>query len=175
MLDKEVNKKVNKKQIIAEILSRLEHELDFITRSAKAAHEAATHEESRAEDSHDTRGLESSYLAGAQAQRAAELQQQILVYKFLDIKTFSDKDAAAPTAVVEVESRGHPSKKTMYFIAPGGGGLAAGMKIQLGSELLQVLTPVSPLGEELVGRKVGDTVEIDAQGGVREYEILRIF
>jgi transcription elongation GreA/GreB family factor len=163
---------VNKKEIIAEILSRLEHEFQVISVSAKAAHEAATHEESRAEDSHDTRGLESSYLAGAQAQRAAELQQQILIYKFLEVKNFSEKDLIAPTAVVEIESSGKPTKKSVYFIAPGGGGLAAGMKVQGG---IQILTPVSPLGEELIGRKVGDTVEIEAQGGMREYEILAVF
>jgi hypothetical protein len=166
---------VKKKEIIAEILSRLEQELEVITRSAKAAHEAATHEESRAEDSHDTRGLESSYLAGAQAKKTAEIQQQILIYKFLEVKTFSPEDLIAPTAVVEIESAGKPVKKSIYFIAPGGGSLAAGMKIQYGSELLQILTPVSPLGEELIGRKVGDTVEVEAQGGMREYEILAVF
>jgi hypothetical protein len=165
---------VKKKEIIAEILSRLEQELEVIQRSAKAAHEAATHEESRAEDSHDTRGLESSYLAGAQAKKAAEIQQQILLYKFLEAKSFSAKDLIAPTAVVEVESAWKPAKKSIYFIAPGGGGLAAGMKIQYGSELLHVLTPVSPLGEELIGRKVGDMVEVEAQGGMREYEILAV-
>jgi hypothetical protein len=169
---------VNKKEVVAEILSRLEHELNVITISAKAAHEAATHEESRAEDSHDTRGLESSYLAGAQAQRAAELQLQILIYKFLEVKNFSSRDLIAPTAVVEIESVGPISKKATYFIAPGGGGLAAGMKIQNGSVQLQVLTPVSPLGEELVGRKAGDTVEIEAQGVqsiTKGYKILAVF
>jgi transcription elongation GreA/GreB family factor len=166
---------VNKKELIAEILSRLEHELSVITLSAKAAHEAATHEESRAEDSHDTRGLESSYLAGAQAQRASELQQQVLIYKFLELKSFSAQDQIAPTAVVEIKSVGAQAKKSTYFIAPGGGGLAAGMKIQSGPDQLQILTPVSPLGEELIGRRVGDTVEIEAQGGMREYEILQVF
>lgn len=166
---------VNKKEIVAAIQARLERELEVITREALAAHEAATHEESRAEDSHDTRGIESSYLAGAQAKKAAEIQQQILIYKFLKVKVFSKKDLIAPTAVVEIESVGPSSKKSVYFIAPGGGGLAAGMKIPNGSDQLQILTPVSPLGEELIGRKVGDTVEIEAQGGMREYEILAVY
>jgi transcription elongation GreA/GreB family factor len=159
---------INKTQLIDEIRSRLEQEFEAITLAANAAHEAATHEESRAEDQHDTRGLESSYLAGAQAQRAAEIQQQIHLYKHLDVKSFSEKDPIASSAVVELESGG---KKSLYFIGPLGGG----MKLQFGNQLIQVITPRSPLGEELMGRKKGDSVEIEAQGGLREFEITTVY
>ncbi|NBU22139.1 hypothetical protein EBS43_12140, partial [bacterium] len=62
---------IQKSQILASIVQKLNHELQTIELSAQAALEAATHEESKAEDQHDTRGLEASYLARAQASRAA--------------------------------------------------------------------------------------------------------
>ena len=61
----------DKQAIIDRLVEKLQSEAEALVRAAQAAHEAATHEESRAEDHHDTRGLEASYLAGAQAQRAA--------------------------------------------------------------------------------------------------------
>lgn len=157
----------DKTEIIAQIRMKLETELQSVTQAAKAAHEAATHEESKAEDQHDTRGLESSYLAGAAEQRAADIQKQIHHYKFLEPKNFKPEDAVGPTAVVEVESDG---KRSLYFVAVLGGG----MRVQVGSQSIQVITPHSPLGEEIVGRKAGDVLEIEAQGVVREYEILSI-
>jgi transcription elongation GreA/GreB family factor len=158
---------IDKIELVAQIRQKLEAELQSITQAAKAAHEAATHEESKAEDSHDTRGLESSYLAGAAAQRAADIQQQIYLYKIMEPKAFKDGDAVGPTAVVEVENNG---KRSFYFIAPQGGG----MKIQLGKHSIQVITPQSPLGDEIMGRKTGDILEIEAQGVAREYEIISI-
>jgi transcription elongation GreA/GreB family factor len=159
--------KLDKIALITQIRQKLEAELQSITQAAKAAHEAATHEESKAEDSHDTRGLESSYLAGAAAQRAADIQQQIHLYKFMEPKSFNEDDAVGTTAIVEVETNG---RKSFYFIAPQGGG----MKVQLGAHSILVVTPQSPLGEEVMGRKTGDVIEIEAQGVTREYEIISI-
>mgnify|MGYP006959143773 CR=1 FL=1 len=44
--------KVEKAAIIERVLERLQQELETIEAAARAAHAAATHEESRAEDSH---------------------------------------------------------------------------------------------------------------------------
>src|SRR4051812_18493840 len=74
-----------KQELIQIIMAQLNSELELITQSAKAAHEAATHEESRAEDSHDTRGLEASYLAGAQMARAEALKKTIASYQFMNV------------------------------------------------------------------------------------------
>jgi transcription elongation GreA/GreB family factor len=160
---------VSKAELLQEIRAQLEREIALITQAARAAHEAATHEESKAEDQHDTRGLESSYLAGAQAQRAAEIQQTLSYYRQLEPRTFRPTDLIAPGALVELDSGG---KKAVYFLAPQGGG----MKVSIEGKSVQIITPHSPLGEELVGRKQGDTIEVEGQGpgGVREYEITGI-
>ena len=54
---------------MVQLIKQINDELEVIKKSAEIAHDDATHEESRAENKYDTRGLESSYLAGAQMER----------------------------------------------------------------------------------------------------------
>ena len=162
---------IDKAALRAEICKQLEQELAVIIQAAKSAHEAATHEESKAEDSHDTRGLESSYLAGAQAHRASELQQILHYYRQMEPKSFGPTDKIAVTAVVELESR---NRKTLFFIAPQGGGLKITFASQGRQVTVQVITPHSPVGEELIDKRVGDSVEVDSKGMTIEYTIIAI-
>ena len=158
---------MDKHKLVASILKQLNEELEIVTRSAESAREAATHSESKAEDHHDTRGLEASYLAGAQASRAAELQRMITIYKFLYFPEFNPGDLIGPGALVQLELSGHHS---FYFLVPQGGGLT----LQMDGKPIRVITPMAPLGEALLGRTVGDTVEIEGAGGSRIYRIVSI-
>jgi transcription elongation GreA/GreB family factor len=162
---------MDKRRLVETIQTHLAEELATLVQAAKAAHEAATHEESRAEDAHDTRGLEASYLAGAQAQRAAELKSLILMWKFLPLREFGPEDVACPAALVELE-HSHAGKTTraFYFIAPQGGGLVT----RVDGQPVQVITPNSPMGEAILGKKEGDTVEIETRSGMRSYRVIGI-
>ena len=157
-----------KKKIIAKMLENLEAEMNVMITAALVAREAATHEESKAEDKYDTRGLEASYLAGAQAKRAAELQRLIHTYQALEVKDFQKNTPIATTAVVEVEVR---SKKTFLFLVPKGGG----MNVSVDGKSIQIVTPDSRLGGELIGKKVGDYFELQIANGTSEYEVLDVF
>lgn len=159
---------MDKQKLIEQIIAKLEQELNAVTQAAKAAHEAATHEESKPEDQYDTRGLESSYLAGAQAHRAVELKQLITQFRNLPVREFKESDRVELGALVELQLNG---KLYFYFLVAQGGGLSASFD----GRIVQVITPHAPLGEELLDRKIGDTVEVEAQGVVREYEVKRIF
>jgi len=158
---------VDKRKLVTEIRSKLNQELSVVLKSAKAAHEAATHEESRAEDSHDTRGLEASYLAGAQAARVAELRQLILVYKFLPIFELDPMDQIGLGALIELEVFG---KRSYYFLVHQGGGMC----VQIDGKAVQLITPQSPLGAAIAGRRAGDCVEVEGREVVREYKIISI-
>ncbi len=157
---------MDKREILNLLIEKLQLEVSGLLAAARAAHEAATHEESRAEDSHDTRGLEASYLAGAQAQRAAELGALISAYRLMPLKDFGPKDAIAPGALVELASL-ESGRKAHYFVVPRGGGAA----VQSQGKSIQIIAPQSPLGEALVGRRQG---EVEAQGAVREYEVVGV-
>jgi len=159
--------KLEKRNLIELIISELNRELDAVTQSAKAAHEAATHEESKQEDSHDTRGLEASYLAGAQMSRIEALKKTMTALQFMKVPDFHVTDAIDIGALIDLDSGG---KKIHYFLASQGGGISVlfnGMKVQ-------VITPQAPLGEALFGRKVGDVIEVEGQRTSREFEIIGI-
>ncbi|MBC7692875.1 MAG: GreA/GreB family elongation factor [Methylotenera sp.] len=159
---------LDKAKILEILQKKIEGELQAIIRSATLAHQEATHEESKAEDQYDTRGLEASYLAGAQAQRATELQQLLVTLKYLPLHAFKSADAIAASALVLLETG---ESSLYYWLITGAGGLSVvweGLKIQM-------ISPSSPMGEELIGRKAGDAFEMQGKGGVREYEILEVF
>ena len=65
---------VNKQSLVKKIIARLTGELELYAKAAHAAHAEATHEQSKAENKYDTRGLEASYLARGQSKQAAELE-----------------------------------------------------------------------------------------------------
>lgn len=155
---------LDKQRVVDAILERLQQELAVLVASAQSAREAATHEESKPEDSHDTRGLEASYLAGAQAERAASVQRMIALIKFLPVRPVPAGDGAAAGSLLEIESGG---KRSWYFLVSQGGGIT----VTVDGQSIQVITPASPLGEELMGRPEGDEFEIENQGKVREYRI----
>ena len=158
---------VQKDKILEMVRILIESELTTLLKAAQSAHEDATHEESKPEDQYDTRGLEASYLAVAQAQRAAELQQLLNTLKYLPLQKFEKSDPIAISALVELEC---DELKTWYFIIPGGGGLS----VTVDGKKVMVVTPQSPMGDSLLGRKAGDAFEVEARGSSRDYEIVSV-
>ncbi len=159
---------MEKAKLLEAIRSELERQLETLEASARAAHEGATHEESRSEDQYDTRGLEASYLAGAQSARAEEIKGLLRVYKFFKAKEFKKADPIEVAALVTLQSE--DETKSMVFVGPGGKPLT----VSVGKQTVQVITTSSPLGGALLGKQVGDFVEIEAKGTTREYEILSV-
>lgn len=157
-----------KQKILAKLLEKLESEMQVMISAALIAREAATHEESKAEDKYDTRGLEASYLAGAQAKRASELQRIIHSLQELEIEKFKKSTPITTTALVEVVSN---SKKTLYFVVPKGGGI----QLEVEEKSIQILTPDSRLGKELMGKVSGDSFDLRIAEKINEYEITNIY
>jgi len=158
---------MDKQKLIHEIIRGLAEELNVLVQSAKAAHEAATHEESRQEDLHDTRRVEASYLAGAQAARVAELHRLITVFKFFPVRQYGPKDPACPGALVELDCN---ETRAYYFVVPQGGGLVT----RIEGKPVQIITPQSPIGDALMGRKAGERIDVETRSGARQYTIVSI-
>jgi transcription elongation GreA/GreB family factor len=158
---------VDKRQLIAAICKKLESDLEGLKAAARAAYDAATNEESKPENEYDTRGLEASYLAGAQAKRVAEIEQQVAVYKHVEVKDYTAQDKIGATALVEVEFDGRRS----HVLVMGQGG---GLTFHFENQAIQVVTPSSPLGEALLGLKVGDVAIVDVADDELEYEIVGV-
>jgi transcription elongation GreA/GreB family factor len=137
---------MNKAALLKQIIARLNEHLETLTKAARASHAEATHESSRAENKYDTRGLEAAYLAGGQARQAKETIDAIEVYAELPLLNFTARDPIDLTAVVELEADGDCST---YFIGPKSGGL----EIEHEGKEIVVITPQSPLGQILIGKK----------------------
>jgi transcription elongation GreA/GreB family factor len=159
---------MDKKPLLKLFEAQLEQLLATLTLSAKEAHAAATHSESKAEDQYDTRGLEASYLAGAQSRRALELSQTLDQFRFIDVKAFAEGDPILATALITLCDE--EGRESLYRLIPGGGG----MSVTWEGRKVQCLTPQSPMGELLLGRRRGDEFSLRIEGKERDFEIIEV-
>ena len=155
---------MNKRALIEKIVARLTAELEVYFRAAQASRAEATHEQSKAENKYDTRGLEASYLAHGQSRQAAEIQGAIAAFEKLDARKFGTGEPIEVGALVEL---GFNGEKTAYFIGPRAGGT----EVLHEKREVTVITPQSPLGEQLVGRKQGEVLKLKLAGAQNQYEV----
>jgi transcription elongation GreA/GreB family factor len=159
--------RLDKRAIVEKVRGVLAKEIDVLRQSAAAAREGATHEQAKPESDKDTRAIEASYLAGAQAGRLRVLEAADKRLEFLDLRDFKPGDPVAPGALVEVDVDG---KRSHYFVADAAGGT----KVELGGVEVAVLTPEAPLAQSLLGKKTGDSFERTVRGEALEYEIVSV-
>ena len=157
-------KKTEIKDLIIQTLTK---DFEALVATANEAKDAATNPESKAENKYDTRGLEASYLAGAQAKRADELRTVIDKLGKLAIDD-SVKRPIELTSLVEVED--HEGKQKIFFILPYGGGT----KLSYKNKEIFVISAVSPVGKSLLGLDVGDEFKTKINDTLTEYEILSV-
>ncbi len=148
---------MDKTRLLAQIVATLEHDLDVLTRAAQSAYETATAEENIAENKYDTLGLEASYLATGQARRSAEIRQALLIYQQLLLRDHDPARGVQISNLVTLEDEDGSQRR--LFLGPE----AAGLKIGERDELVTVITPRSPLGQQLLGKKIDDEVSLGAQ------------
>ena len=144
---------MNKHTIIQKIVAKLTNELSLYFRAAQNSRAEATHEQSKADNKYDTRGLEASYLARGQSRQAAELEASIVEFEKLEVRKFSAKDAIDVGALVELEVEG---AREFYFIGPRAGGT----EVEQDRKEILVITPQSPLGAQLLEKKQGDRPQL---------------
>ena len=159
---------MNKKALIKKIVTQLREELEACFNAARTAHEEATHEQSKAENKYDTRGLEASYLAHGQSRQAAELQAAIATFEQMDGLPFGCGDPVGVGALVELE---HDGERTFCFVASRAGGL----EIMHEKREVMVITPQSPLGGQLHGKKAGDSLQLAVGGARNKYRVAAVF
>lgn len=159
---------MDKKKLLEKLIEQLESKLQILIQSAHDARDAATHEDSKAENKYDTRGLEASYLAGAQAKRAGELQVTIDVLTKLELQSFSDDSQIDLTSLIKTEVNGEDVR--WLFLLPKAGG----EKFEYSGEIIQTITSHSPLGSLLLNKSVGDVVELTINKTISEYEVLSL-
>lgn len=158
---------MNKPALRDAVIAVLTAELDTLHQAAKEARAYATDEESRAEDKHDTRAIEASYLADGQERAALEASQALEAFRNLAVRPFNPGEPIAVGALVELEISG---QRERYLMGPSRGGLV----VTLEETEVLVITPQSPIGRKLLGRREGDSVMMDAVRPAREARIVSV-
>ena len=158
---------MNKSDLRDQILAQLQIELTTQTAAAQSARDEAISEESKPENQYDMHSQEAAYLAEGQARLAAEIQATLEFYRSLTLSPFPPGASIAIGALVELEAGG---RKSWYFVGPRAGGL----EVTLEDNTVLVVTPQSPLGRQLLGKREGETVDL-ANGGTREaHRVVRV-
>ncbi len=148
---------MTKATLKANLLAALEGALATARVAHASAIEGATHAESRPENDKDTRGLEQSYLARGIAQRVAELEAAVVAVAKLPVARAA---IVGPGAVVTLDDG------RRFLIASHGGGLVV--------DEVTVVTPTSPIGRALIGRRVDDECEVAIGGKARTMTITKL-
>ncbi|HGA2317475.1 TPA: transcription elongation factor GreAB [Pseudomonas putida] len=148
---------MDKALLLSRIVAALETDMKVLRRAAQTAYEAATAEENIAENKYDTLGLEASYLATGQARRTAEIRQALLTYQQLLLREYDPARGVQVSNLVTLEDE--RGDQRVLFLGPE----AAGLKIGERDQLVTVITPRSPLGQQLVGKKIDDELSLGSQ------------
>lgn len=159
---------LEKMAVLTAVRAKVQADLDDAVRSQKAAHEGATHEESRPENDKDTRGLESSYLARGLAKRVEELRGTSTALRSISTRTYRPDDGVGLGALVTAEDE--EGEAACYLVAPIGGGII----VDVEGTIVRVVTPESPVGRAFVGKVEGDDVEVRTPKGVRELVVVSV-
>ena len=156
---------MNKSALKEELIRVVAADLATLERAHRATMEGATHEQAKPENDKDTRALEQSYLARGQAKRTEDLRDGLVAIRSMEIEVFTADKPVGVGALVTAQE----GKRTIrFFLALHGGG----SRLAQGS--VQVVTPRSPLGEALIGKRVGDDCEVLTGGNRREFELVAI-
>jgi transcription elongation GreA/GreB family factor len=146
------------------ICQRLEADLALLVAAAESARQAATHEESKAENKYDTRGLEASYLAAGQSRRAEEIRRALAAWRALQLRPYDDASGIQLGALVLLAGAGGQCQ--WLLLGPDG----AGLKLSHEGVEITLITAHAPLGQQLLGRGPGDEV----QAGAAAWQVLQV-
>ena len=158
---------MDKNALTRSIIAQLEAELALQTEAAIGSRDEATNEESRAEDKYDMRSQSAAYLAAGQAKLATEIAGALAAWRTLSPRAFGPGEGIAAGALVTLEAKG---RQAAYLMGPQSGGLEA----RDGERVATVVTGASPLGRQLLGRKVGDIVQIADRLGPMPHRVAAV-
>lgn len=143
---------MDKVAVISSVRALLAEQYDRALAAVAGAREAATGDDTRAENKYDTRGLEASYLAAGQAELVEELEMALAKLDAASFETIPEDGEIAPGALVLLEGE---LGQTAYLLAPAGGGIEVVVQDRLA---VTVLGPDSPLRHQLLGKRVGESL-----------------
>ncbi|MBK1789891.1 hypothetical protein [Persicirhabdus sediminis] len=143
---------MEKQDIVKQLIDQLEEKLMVMAQAAQETHEASTGSENAAEGKYDTRGLEASYLANAQAEQVKVMQSQLDSLKSVTLEKFELGEPIDIGALVELDRE---EELEYFLLLPSAGGLTLPFR----DSTLTTIAPESALFQQLFHRGLGDMIE----------------
>ena len=158
---------MEKSDIAAQIIATLQRDLETARQAARASVAAATDPGSKAENKYDTRTLEASYLARGQAFRVEELTEALADWTAYVPSRYPAGQPVKSGALVKVRETGG---EAWYLLGPSCGG----MEVTTSQGTATIITPQSPLGQKLSGKRAGARIELRPGKPALTLEILDV-
>jgi len=159
---------MDKRFLIEQLSEKLRESATVARKAGQAAADEARDGATAAEKRENARvAQEFAGLARGQAARASRTQLEISTLETFRPGPLPAGARIALGAIVEVEEDEGTGRT--FFLAPVGAGVE--LTGPGGDGFLSVVTPLSPVGKAVLGRRVGETVEVTVQGEPREWTI----
>jgi transcription elongation GreA/GreB family factor len=160
---------MNKSDLVAQLARQLEGSaraaLSARDAAATEARDGATPDEKR----EDARAAHQLASLGRQQQHRAQVAladaDRLLQFRPTALPASA---AISVGAIVEIEDTDTGEGRT-FFLAPVGAGIT--LVGPGGDGYLSVVTPASPVGKAVLGRRTGDVVDVTIDGEIREWQI----
>jgi transcription elongation GreA/GreB family factor len=156
---------MDKQFMVDQLAARIRDSLQVALREQEAAAIEARDGASPSEKRDDARvALEFSNLAKAQGRRALAAREELS-----RIESFRPGRTGTRVSLGDIVEIEDGETGRTIFLAPVGAGIE--LTMPEGDGFVTVVTPASPLGKALIGRELGETVEIDVRGEERDWTV----
>ena len=158
---------VDKQALVEQLASRLRQTALVALRAGHEAAEVAREGATPAEKRDDARvALEFQSLAKGHSVRADKARAELGALETFRPAPLARGARVAVGAIVEIEDG---DEGRTLFLAPVGAGIE--LTGPGGDGFLSVVTPASPIGRALLGRRLGDTFDVEVRGEARAWRI----
>lgn len=144
---------MNKKNLIELLITTIKADIEKQRKAFESARHTSIDAPGRMQSRYDTMGVESAWVADGLAKALNEKESYIKRLETFQFGVSSDRICVGSiVGILSSES----SIIEYFFILP----VASGYKLQEKDITITTLTPATPLGKTLIGKQVGEEIEI---------------
>lgn len=160
---------MDKQFLVDQLIERLRRAASAALSASEASAQEAREGATPAEKREDARAAhQASTLGKTQTRRAQQAMGEIDSLAMFRPGPLAARAPIAVGAIVEIEDAESGEGRT-FFLAPVGAGVT--LTGPGGDGFLSVVTPISPVGKAVLGRRVGDVIDVTVEREVREWTI----
>lgn len=160
---------MQKALLVQQLTEQLRQSVRVALAAGKEAAEEAQHGATPAERRENAQASrEYAYVAKGQTRRAAAANQELDRLERFRPQALRAGARVAIGAIVEIEDEDSGEGRT-FFLAPAGAGRV--LTGPGGDGIITVVTPSSPIGAAVLGKRCGDVVDVTVKREVREWAI----